>query len=109
MVAGALFGNIANKAGIWIKPPPPTTASIKPARKLALAKIRKSGNNSGMVWKMRKNEGKQRLNVTKAGNLPIQPESIENIENMQFYVSEPRPAYCAAMLFSHSHPSKSIS
>ncbi|AMP02343.1 hypothetical protein CAter10_4985 [Collimonas arenae] len=49
MVAGAVLGSIANNAGIWIKPPPPTTASIKPARKLAAAKMKKSGNSSGMI------------------------------------------------------------
>ena len=30
-VAGATWGRALNSAGIWIKPPPPTAASIKPA------------------------------------------------------------------------------
>ena len=41
IVAGNSCGKAENKAGTWINPPPPTTASIKPAKKAALAKIRK--------------------------------------------------------------------
>ena len=41
-VAGTSFANTENITGIWISPPPPTTASTNPAKKAAQPSITKS-------------------------------------------------------------------
>jgi hypothetical protein len=50
-VAGAAPGKVANKAGIRIKPPPPTIASIIPASKEASETISNSmGAIVAVLW-----------------------------------------------------------
>src|SRR5512138_3684877 len=44
-VAGATLGYTANKAGIWISPPPPTIASMSPAANAAASTSKRSNDN----------------------------------------------------------------
>ena len=56
-VAGATWGRALNSAGIWIKPPPPTAASIKPANK------EQSGNFSKALARFQREDPTFRLHL----------------------------------------------